>query len=183
MHLAHLTLAALGTYGPNFGPEYSSYAAGIQNELAAKPIGQIPKGDRSSGPYGHLTATGTDVTVQVRFYKVFSVSEATGIMSLKVWLRLNWKDQRLAWNESLHGNVGNIKMNAGNPTDPSSGIWTPDLTLYNNAGADFRSSLEPQLADVYSDGTVYWSRPGTIMGMCKFTGLVNFPSGTASAAP
>ena len=173
------------TYPPDLAYDYSSYAAGIRAQLATSghDTGQLPQSDRSEGPYGHLTTAGTDVTVQVRFYKVFSVSEANGVMALKVWLRLNWKDKRLAWDKAKHGNVSYIKMKAGDPTDPSSGIWTPDLTLYNNAGSDFRSSLEPELADVYSDGSVFYSRPGTIEVMCKFSGLIAFPYGAATAAP
>jgi hypothetical protein len=78
-----------------------------------------------------------------------------------------------------------MKMKAPPPTeaDSKTGIWTPDLTLYNNAVADFRYSFEPELADVYSSGMVYWSRPGTLQVMCKFGGLVAFPYGAQPAVP
>ena len=36
-------------------------------------------------------------------------------------------------------------------------------------------SLEPVYATVSSDGTVFFSRPGTLEVMCKFSGLVAFP--------
>ena len=36
-------------------------------------------------------------------------------------------------------------------------------------------TLEGQLASVSSDGSVYWSRPGMMDVLCKFSGLVGFP--------
>ena len=43
--------------------------------------------------------------------------------------------------------------------DPDGEIWMPDVQPYNT-GEAVASTLEPSLALVYSDGTVYWSRPG-----------------------
>lgn len=39
-------------------------------------------------------------------------------------------------------------------------------------------TLEPSLARVNSSGTVFWSRPGSLDVMCKFSGLVAFPFDT-----
>jgi hypothetical protein len=36
-------------------------------------------------------------------------------------------------------------------------------------------TLEPQLAQVSSAGKVFWSRPGSIVILCRFSGIVNFP--------
>ena len=40
--------------------------------------------------------------------------------------------------------------------------------------------LEPAAATVYSSGDVFWSRPGTLEVLCRFSGLVMFPFDTLS---
>jgi len=45
-------------------------------------------------------------------------------------------------------------------------IWIPDATLYNSL-ASISDTLESTQANVYSDGSIFWSRPGTISVMCK----------------
>ena len=37
-----------------------------------------------------VSAAGTDVSVQIKFFKVESVSQADGQMRLKVWVRMEW---------------------------------------------------------------------------------------------
>ena len=58
-------------------------------------------------------------------------------------------------------------------------IWIPDIAMYNGF-AGLQSTLDPQYASVSSDGSVYYSRPGTYEVMCKFSGLVAFPFDTLS---
>ena len=172
MSLAQLLLA-LGDLGPNLVPDYSSHAEGLLQQHPAR-LQAVPISDRTGGPYGHLSHAGTDVEVQLRFYKVFSANVAEGLMALKVWLRLEWYDERLAWDPAEHGNVTYVHMTAGDPTAVSQ-IWVPELTLYNAGTSNFRSSFEPQLAFVSHTGHVFWSRPGTVEVMCKFGGLIAFP--------
>jgi nicotinic acetylcholine receptor, invertebrate len=52
-------------------------------------------------------------------------------------------------------------------------IWTPDLVTYNTAEAPM-SELIWSVANVYSDGTVIWSRPGLVSAQCNFD-LTDFP--------
>ena len=53
-------------------------------------------------------------------------------------------------------------------------IWVPDVTPYNTMDSII-NTLEPSTARVSSSGAVFWSRPGILDIMCKFSGLVAFP--------
>ena len=53
-------------------------------------------------------------------------------------------------------------------------IWVPDVTPYNNMDSII-NTLEPSTARVSDSGAVFWSRPGILDIMCKFSGLVAFP--------
>jgi hypothetical protein len=50
----------------------------------------------------------------------------------------------------------------------------PDLAVYNLA-AGINDELDGQMALVRSTGQVYWSRPGVMQVLCRFSGLVAFP--------
>ena len=53
-----------------------------------------------------------DVKVQLRLFKVESVSPSVGHMRLKVWLRFTWYDQRLVWNATNWAGVSTLYFNA-----------------------------------------------------------------------
>ena len=53
---------------------------------------------------------GTDVSVEIVFYKVEDVSVATGRLSLKCWLRMEWEDLRLTWDPEQFGGITQIPV-------------------------------------------------------------------------
>jgi hypothetical protein len=55
-------------------------------------------------------------------------------------------------------------------------IWVPDFDLYNR----FTSvhSFEESPADVSPDGTVRWTRAGSLRAICQFSGLAKIPFDT-----
>ena len=53
-------------------------------------------------------------------------------------------------------------------------IWVPDITPYN-VREGLTETMTGASARVNASGNVYWSRPGIVDVMCKFSGLVNFP--------
>lgn len=123
----------------------------------------------------NLSTAGTDVYLQLRFFKVVSVMPSTGMMTLRVWWRLSWNDLRLSWDPAQYGNITELKFHAMDITDPeTTDIWLPDATPYN-AASGLASTLEPASASVSYDGNVFWSRPGTLDLLCRFSGLVMFP--------
>ena len=91
-----------------------------------------PTSDRSptgtAGEAGHYSDSGTDVRMQIRFFKVESVDAAAGAMRVKVWFRLSWNDERLAWNPELYGGLTETYFHGKDNTDSQdSEIWLPDL--------------------------------------------------------
>ena len=116
------------------------------------------------------------VRPQVNFFKVQEIKAAEGSMQLKVWVRMEWVDKRLAWDPSDYGNLTKAYF----AVDPNplvsevSEVWSPDVQPYN-AIKGIVNTLEPTTARVSSDGSVFMSRPGTLEVMCKFSGLVAFP--------
>jgi hypothetical protein len=122
--------------------------------------------------WGDLTQAGTDVAVNLRVFKVVEVVPNEAHMALKVWVRMNWKDERLKWNPDDYGGTTFLSVPCGNPELQV--IWKPDLSITNSRVPN-GETLEEVAAMVYSDGSVFWSRPGTIDVLCQFTGLVAFP--------
>lgn len=177
-----LVASAAATFTGNAGPNYSDYASQIRQSTLSQPLYDKripPKSDRAATAVerfgGHYSDAGTDVLLSVRFFKVQSVVAAEGKMRLKVWLRMNWVDTRLVWNATQHGDVDKVYYHCDNLAGAEDNeIWIPDLQPYN-AYIGLIHTLEPGYARVTSDGSVFYSRPGTIDTMCKFSGLVAFP--------
>ena len=151
---------------------YTDYATQLHADLLANYNKAVPPKSKRTVAY---SAAGTDVSLQLRFFKVESVTPAAGQMRTKLWWRTWWSDERLSWDPSQYGGVTELKFHASSYTDPeTSDIWLPDLTIYNSLDA-FHVSLEPAWASVRHDGTVFWTRPGLVSLMCRFSGLVMFP--------
>ena len=117
---------------------------------------------------------GTDVELNVKFFKVKEVSMSQGRMQVKVWLRMTWRDLRLSWHPDHYGGISYTHFLAqtavGVPVFEAE-IWTPDLQPYN-AMEPIVNTMDPAMAKVFADGTVFFSRPGTLDVMCMFSGLV-----------
>jgi len=54
-----------------------------------------------------------------------------GVLEMKMWLRINWKDERLSWNPEEYGGVSQLNV-------PSDKLWMPDIVCFNGltCGAD-----------------------------------------------
>ena len=115
---------------------------------------------------------GTDVEMEVRFFKVDMVDPVTGAMSVKIWLRMWWSDVRLTWDPAKWGNLTEIHFNHPEFEEPQ--IWTPDIVPYNDR-TPLSHSFIRTVARVDYMGRVSWSRPGLLDIMCKFVGLARFP--------
>jgi len=115
------------------------------------------------------------VKLGLNIFKMKEVNIATSQMALNVWLRLTWKDPRLAWNSTSEKYFGIHQTTFNAETDPElTDIWVPDLELVNQ-DVPLSQSLAPKQAVVYSDGTVFWSRVGMLNSICAFSGLKQHP--------
>ena len=161
----------------NYRKTYSDYASQLSNDLLANYVkSQPPTSDRSVD----YSKAGTDVKLQLRFFKLDSIDAAHGSMRIKIWWRMSWTDQRLSWDPAAYGGVSQVKFHASTFADPeTTEIWLPDATAYN-ALEGLMASFDPAMAVVESDGTVFWSRPGIMSIMCRFSGLAAFPYGDLS---
>ena len=171
------TIASSIAFAPNFRSDASHWSSKLRRDVLARDeldVDVPPTSDRvatATTELGHYSDAGTDIALLIRFFKVENVQPAEASMRLKVWVRMSWTDLRLAWNESAYGGLSETYYRAdGDPTGEVAQIWTPDLQPYN-AITGFVGTLEPSFAKVRSDGRVFWSRPGSLEVLCKFSGL------------
>ena len=47
-----------------------------------------------------------------------------GVLEMKMWLRINWKDERLSWNPEEYGGVSQLNV-------PFDKVWMPDVICFN----------------------------------------------------
>jgi Neurotransmitter-gated ion-channel ligand binding domain/Neurotransmitter-gated ion-channel transmembrane region len=142
--------------------------------------------DKFSYPFEHYWAlqgkrTGLPIELTINFHRIFAVEVTESIADLSVWVRQIWNDPRLVWDPSEYNNITTLQMwvSNGMGMNGNSEIWTPDLHLWN-AAEPLATSLADAHALVYSDGTVFWARPGHLRPACKFDGLNKFPFDTLS---
>ena len=164
--------------GPDKRKSKTAFSQQLHEDLFETYVKEVsPSSDRSESPYilsgGSLA--GTDVSMSINFYKVEEVDVAHGHLSVMLWLRLRWTDERLSWDPADYGGITNTKfMAAGHNRPEETQIWVPDLELYN-AVAPMSETMSAQYAEVSSNGTIFWSRPGRLQIACRFGGLVAFP--------
>ena len=109
--------------------------------------------------------------VQFRIFKVISVDVSSGALVLKVWRRVRWFDERLAWDPEKFGGLGTVLVypNRGRHASLDDNLWLPHVVVYNALKAE-TAMFETGAAWVRSDGRVHWSVPGTIEITCRFSG-------------
>lgn len=151
---------------------YTEYATLLRAHLMNGLDAAVPPKSVRTVDYSQA---GTEVRMSIRFFKVQGVSASEGQMRLKVWVRMTWSDLRLAWDPAAFGNVTETTFRAVGSSDlEGTEIWVPDIQLYNSNEGN-QATLEGANPIAYNDGTVFWSRPGILDTMCRFTGLVAFP--------
>ena len=108
--------------------------------------------------------------VQFRIFKVMR-DVSSGALVLKVWRRVRWFDERLAWDPEKFGGLGTVLVypNRADQTSLDDNMWLPHIVVYNALKAE-TAMFETGAAWVRSDGRVHWSVPGTIEITCRFSG-------------
>jgi hypothetical protein len=124
------------------------------------------------------------VEISISFFKIRTIDLKTSELVASAWVREIWTDGRLSFDYQCYGGLEFIELQAEAGDLENSLIWTPDFELYNNEEGIWRG-LGARLAMVYScwDGApsrggcgwIFWSRPGLIKALCRYTGLVKFP--------
>ena len=159
--------AALGS---NSDYNYTAEATQLRSDLLAGYQRHVaPSSDRLALHGVDYSQAGTDVEMQLRLFKVEAVSAAEGVMRLKVWLRMAWQDDRLRWDPAHYG--GLTYTHFWIDASSTSEVWCPDVQMYNSL-TGIAETLDPTYARVEHTGAVFFSRPGKLDVMCKFSTAV-----------
>ena len=86
-----------------------------------------------------------DVSLALNFINIASVDEARGEVEILAWQVMSWRNKDLAWWPPEFLNVTSVSIHPKY-------LWTPDITIFNNARA--MEEITPPIATVDSDGTV-----------------------------
>ena len=164
-------LASNGNLLSSYPQQAAAVLAYLQNQTHPRVP---PKPDAVTWSFTEQAASHCKVKMQIYFYLIEKLVPATGVLHIKVWMRLSWRDERLVWDPTAFGGVTQVRMK------PSDGLWVPDVWLYNGEVSDMGLTLEDAAASVSSDGSIFWSRPGQLKVICRFSGLVAFPRDTLS---
>lgn len=172
-----LLTSVLPALPPNNQAVFTDQNAKLRSDLLSAANYDYLVPPKSSRQDPSESMAGTDVELEVRFFKVETVDMARGSMRLKVWYRMTWQDTRLSWDPSNYGGITYTNFMAQTaPGVPffEAEIWTPDFQPYN-AMESITNTLDASMARVLHDGTVFFSRPGALDVICRFSGLVAFP--------
>ncbi|XP_046583765.1 neuronal acetylcholine receptor subunit alpha-10-like isoform X2 [Haliotis rubra] len=120
---------------------------------------------------------GTDAPIEVKIgiaiRQVIELDEPKQILTLNAWLRLNWYDCQLKWNATEFGGISSLSL-------PFSTVWTPDITLYDNAAEEL-VGLKDYRPVINSDGSASYNFPTIITSLCKVD-VTYFPFDTQTCA-
>lgn len=121
---------------------------------------QIPLSPSNSGPtmFNQGNGAGINVYALIELVDMVSIDTSQGVVVVNVDINLLWSDFRLAWNSSLTPNIPYIYID-------SSSIWTPDITLYNQAAG---STIQDAPIQLSSTGMAWFRRQSTLIFNCNF---------------
>ena len=126
----------------------------------------------SSGVNGQKDSVEVNFVFTYIGVKKLDVKSST--LELFMAIRLIWKDPRLSWNNEHNRTfcVDSVDVRA-DPSFEETEIWVPPIDLLNKATS--LHDLPSAPAKVDSDGTVNWTREGSITALCSFSGLQRMP--------
>ena len=117
MGVALLLVAALSSaFRGNTHSNYTRYATQLLDDLLSDYRKQVPP--ISERLHNGYSSAGTDVKMQLRLFKLRSISASEGRMQVKVWWRMWWQDLRLSWNPEDYGGITTIRFNAASFSMP-----------------------------------------------------------------
>ncbi|XP_046580190.1 neuronal acetylcholine receptor subunit alpha-10-like [Haliotis rubra] len=99
-----------------------------------------------------------EVKVGIAVRQIMELDEPSQILTVNVWVRLNWYDCQMTWNATEYGGISKLIL-------PYKKVWTPDITLYDNAG-DELIGLKDYRPTFTSDGAASYNFPTVIKSLC-----------------
>ncbi|XP_071055967.1 neuronal acetylcholine receptor subunit alpha-3-like [Onthophagus taurus] len=113
--------------------------------------------DKFARPSQHTNVTTVKFEVDVKHVEV---NEFKSTMTLFVWAKMHWNDDKLKWNESDYDGIDSLNIAAHE-------IWQPDLSIYNSAGSVGIAQYSTHCV-VESSGTVFWVPSTQFTVLCSF---------------
>nr|XP_027219382.1 neuronal acetylcholine receptor subunit alpha-7-like [Penaeus vannamei] len=99
------------------------------------------------------------VSFGITLQQIIDVDEKNQLLITNTWLKLEWNDVNLRWNESDYGGIKDLRI-------PPYKIWKPDVLMYNSADEGFDGTYQTKVV-VSSDGTCLYIPPGIFKSTCK----------------
>ncbi|KAL5235458.1 hypothetical protein ACI65C_002868 [Semiaphis heraclei] len=91
--------------------------------------------------------------------QIIDVDEKNQLLVTNMWLKLEWNDVNLRWNDSHYGGVKDLRI-------PPHKIWKPDMLMYNSADEGFDGTYATNVV-VNSNGSCVFIPPGIFKSTCK----------------
>ncbi|XP_013409349.1 neuronal acetylcholine receptor subunit beta-3-like [Lingula anatina] len=97
--------------------------------------------------------TATNVTIGLSQISLDNVDIVGGKITIRAFLRLGWKDERLAWNPAENQGLSKITLDRDQ-------VWMPDISVYNHVAGESAAEEGPSLPVLkilaYADGSVMY---------------------------
>ena len=101
-----------------------------------------------------------DVNITISIYNINSFDELSGTLELSLRVVLEWREERINWNESDYGNISSIHI-------PNKLLWTPRILLAKAAHNIAELGMTSARLRVLSDGRVTWDLNEIIHSVCS----------------
>ncbi|XP_034948494.1 acetylcholine receptor subunit beta-like 1 [Chelonus insularis] len=114
--------------------------------------------------YNKLIRPSRNITEKVHvkfglgFIQLINVNEREQIMKSNVWLRFEWFDYQLQWDETDYGDIKVLRL-------PPDKVWKPDIVLFNNADGNYEVRYKSNVL-IHPNGEVLWVPPAIYQSSC-----------------
>ncbi|XP_076641331.1 nicotinic acetylcholine receptor alpha6 [Halictus rubicundus] len=100
-----------------------------------------------------------EVKFGITLQQIIDVDEKNQILTTNAWLKLEWKDYNLQWNQSDYGGVKDLRITPNK-------LWKPDILMYNSADEGFDGTYQTNVV-VTHNGSCLYVPPGIFKSTCK----------------
>ncbi|XP_070568560.1 neuronal acetylcholine receptor subunit alpha-10-like isoform X3 [Ptychodera flava] len=102
------------------------------------------------------------VTFDMALNQIADMDERNQVLKTNIWTTETWMDEMMRWNPLEYDGIDQIRI-------PSSDLWMPDITLYNNADTGGYSKGNGSASNClvsYTGEVMYVSKPTILKSTC-----------------
>ncbi|XP_043282936.1 acetylcholine receptor subunit alpha-type acr-16 isoform X1 [Venturia canescens] len=100
-----------------------------------------------------------EVKFGITLQQIIDVDEKNQILTTNAWLKLEWNDYNLQWNETEYGGIKGLRITPNR-------LWKPDVLMYNSADEGFDGTYQTNVV-VTHNGSCLYVPPGIFKSTCK----------------